>query len=357
MTAMDPDTRLFDVAAVPHLLTLAERFMLPPFTVLDARSGWWQDRKRLWKALGLQSELGRDARTFVAAGERADAFAAALQAKAGTGARTADVVAEGVAAGLDETSAKMLALQNGQSIFDPVLCELAYRWFCPPGGLILDPFAGGSVRGIVAGYLGYRYHGVDLAARQIEENRRQAEIILGEGQAAVKWAAGDSAAVLPRMRYPADKRPDLVFSCPPYHDLEVYSDDPADISNMPWAEFVPAYRAIISAAVDHLADDRFAVWVVGEIRRTDKGGAYRGFVPETIDAFEAAGARYYNELVLVQPAGTLPIRAARQFSISRKLGRTHQTALVFVKGDPKKAAEACGDVMTAPVSEDLEADS
>ncbi len=40
--------------------------------------------------------------------------------------------------------------QSGTSIFDPVLCELAYRWFCPPGGLILDPFAGGSVRGIVA---------------------------------------------------------------------------------------------------------------------------------------------------------------------------------------------------------------
>ena len=40
--------------------------------------------------------------------------------------------------------------QSGTSIFDPVLCELAYRWFCPPGGTVLDPFAGGSVRGIVS---------------------------------------------------------------------------------------------------------------------------------------------------------------------------------------------------------------
>src|SRR6185295_8430413 len=30
--------------------------------------------------------------------------------------------------------------QTGTSIFDPVLCELAYKWFCPPGGSILDPF-------------------------------------------------------------------------------------------------------------------------------------------------------------------------------------------------------------------------
>jgi hypothetical protein len=51
---------------------------------------------------------------------------------------------------------------TGTSIFDPVLCELAYRWFCPPGGLVLDPFAGGSVRGIVAAKLGRQYVGYDL---------------------------------------------------------------------------------------------------------------------------------------------------------------------------------------------------
>lgn len=39
--------------------TLAERFGLPPFTVLNAREGWWQDRKRAWIALGIQSEIGR----------------------------------------------------------------------------------------------------------------------------------------------------------------------------------------------------------------------------------------------------------------------------------------------------------
>jgi hypothetical protein len=39
--------------------TLAERFIVPPFSVLDARQGYWQDRKRAWLALGIQSELGR----------------------------------------------------------------------------------------------------------------------------------------------------------------------------------------------------------------------------------------------------------------------------------------------------------
>ena len=38
---------------------LSERFMIPPFSVLNAREGWWQDRKRAWLAIGIQSELGR----------------------------------------------------------------------------------------------------------------------------------------------------------------------------------------------------------------------------------------------------------------------------------------------------------
>jgi len=39
--------------------TLASRFGVPPFSVINAREGWWQERKRAWIALGIRSELGR----------------------------------------------------------------------------------------------------------------------------------------------------------------------------------------------------------------------------------------------------------------------------------------------------------
>lgn len=39
--------------------SLSERFGIPPFSVLNAREGWWQDRKRAWIAIGIKSELGR----------------------------------------------------------------------------------------------------------------------------------------------------------------------------------------------------------------------------------------------------------------------------------------------------------
>jgi len=224
------------------------------------------------------------------------------------------------------------ASQTGTSIFDPVLCELAYRWFCPPGGSILDPFAGGSVRGIVASCLGFRYTGVELRTEQVTANRAQANIATGP---APTWLQGDSRNI-PTI---APGEYDMIFSCPPYADLEVYSDDPADLSTLPYPEFLRAYGHIIQRSTAMLKDNRFAVFVVGDVRGKD--GNYYGFPWDTIDLFKQCGLYLYNEAVLVTPAGSLPVRTGKQFRASRKLGKTHQNLLVFVKGDGKKAAAAC----------------
>ena len=114
---------------------------------------------------------------------------------------------------------------------------------------------------------------------------------------------------------------------------------------MGYEEFKSAYFEIIAKACARLKKDRFACFVVGEVR--DKKGNYYDFVGDTVEAFKAAGLHYYNEAILVTAVGSLPIRAGQQFSASRKLGKTHQNILVFVKGDGKKAAAACGDVEIA----------
>lgn len=327
---------LFEMEVVhPGVLKLSERFILPPFSILDARQGAWQDRKRNWLSLGLRSEDGRDAR---------------MLAKSVSNEWVEDASVEGggyyKGAEPGTVNAKILALTNGQSIFDPVLCELFYRWFCPPGGRILDPYAGGSVRGLVAAHTGRVYDGIDLSARQIEANEKQAaswsEQDLFDPEFYPTWHNADSWAALAPGASVADDGPyDFVWSCPPYHDLEVYSDHPDDQSNMPWDEFAKRYTETIEGAVDRLADDRFAAFVIGEIREGSNPGFYRDFMGLTIRAFEMAGAGYYNECILVTSVGTLPLRTAKQFMVSRKVGKTHQTVLVFCKGDPRRAAQAC----------------
>lgn len=249
----------------------------------------------------------------------------------GTQGWVQDKIAEG------DIEGGMASGQSGTSIFDPVLCELAYRWFCPPGGMVLDPFAGGSVRGIVASRLGRGYIGIDLSKRQVQANREQAKKLCTAPLP--KWVVGDAMEMDKLLQL---KGCDFILSCPPYYDLEVYSDDPRDLSTMPREHFLPCYERIIERACARLKQDRFACFVVGDAR--DKDGLYYGLPWKTVAAFEKARLRLYNEAVLVTAAGSLPIRVAKQFEASRKLGKTHQNVLLFCKGDPVKATQAVGEV-------------
>lgn len=568
-------------------VSLSDRFLIPPFSVLNAREGWWQDRKRSWLALGIKSEEGRaDAMTW-----RTD--------------------------GPDYISQRIAAAGGGTSVFDPVICEIAYRWFCPQGGTVLDPFAGGSVRGVVAAKLGLPYIGSELRGEQVAANRAQWEamedkspftlslpsfaddnmpdltpietrgaytvkrddaFVIGGGRGGkvrtcwtlaqgatglvtagsrsspqvnivaqiarklgipcrvhtpegelspevrmaqlagaevVQHNAGYNNVIIARAREDAaatgwreipfgmecleaieatarqvenipadtkrivmpvgsgmslagvlhglvrrklnipvvgvkvgadpvkrldeyapakwrkmvtlvdsgmdyDKRAaktdlhglkldpiyeakcipfledgdllwvvgiraseamtakcpdpvwheadsrnidkvcagleaDFVFSCPPYADLEVYSDDPKDLSTLGYPEFKAAYFEIIAKSCALLKPNRFAAFVVGEVR--DPKGNYYDFVGDTVEAFRAAGLHYYNEAILVTAVGSLPIRAGRQFAAGRKLGKTHQNVLIFVKGDGKKAAKACGLVEVNLPDDEMEGEA
>ena len=318
--------------------TLAERFVVPPFSVLDARQGYWQERKRAWIALGIQSELGRgDTPGSIPSGTWIAQDL--MKGEHIVGRHSGSTPPHGPRVTRSVNGSLEYEPSRGTSIFDPVLCECVYTWFSPQGGAVLDPFAGGSVRGIVAAMLGRGYVGVDLAERQVAANYAQAaDIVL---DALVAWHVGDARDV----REIAHGDYDLLFTCPPYANLEVYSDDPRDLSTMDYPTFLEAYRHIISESLTMLRDDRFACVVVGEVR--DGAGYYRGFVSDTIAAFQDAGATLYNEAILVTAVGSLPIRVGRQFDAGRKLGKTHQNVLVFVKGDWRKATEACGQIEVA----------
>lgn len=79
---------------------------------------------------------------------------------------------------------------------------------------------------------------------------------------------------------------------------------------------------------------------------------YYQFVPDTVKAFVACGLKYYNEAILVTAVGSLPIRVSRQFEAGRKIGKTHQNVLVFIKGDPKKATADMGPVEFGEIAGD-----
>lgn len=282
--------------------TLADKYLMAPTTVLNTRDPKWQDLKRKWIYKGIKSELGRDTHSE-------------LRVK-GRKVNDYDYMK-------DFEGFQSVGLSHAASIFDPVVCEIMYKWFCPDNGLIIDPFAGGSVRGIVANYLGYNYTGIELRQEQVEINREQALNILPVNRQP-QYYIGDSEQIL------NDLMPeyDMLFSCPPYMDLEVYSDLPNDLSNMNDCEFITKYNSIILKACDKLKRNSYAVWVVGDLR--DNKGFYKDFTGITKHAFASAGMKLYNELILVNNVGTKAMTMERGFK-NGKLAKVHQNIYIFFK--------------------------
>ena len=80
-------------------------------------------------------------------------------------------------------------------------------------------------------------------------------------------------------------------------------------------------------------------------------GSCLGVIADTVQAFRDAGMRLYNDHVMLTPIGTAPQRAPKQFDVARKAGRVHEYALVFIKGDAKRASEWLGSVQDKAVEE------
>ena len=270
--------------------------MIKPFSILDTRTKEWQDRKRWWiNTYKIQSELGRE-----------------------------ETISKTKFWNTEETSV---------SIFDATLCELMYDWFCPKGGTILDPFAGGSVRGIVASEMGYNYTGIDISETQILANQKQSE--------KPNWIVGDSADVLETLD---DEVYDFVFTCPPYYDLEIYSDNENDLSNMDDEDFDDAYANILTECYSKLKDNRFFCIVLSETREVSKTGnykigKYRNLVAKTIMGCEEIGFNFYNDMVLFNSQHQASKISKTYFDRNRKIASVHQNVLVFVKGNPDLATE------------------
>lgn len=306
---------------------LADKFIVPPFSVIDRRSGVWADNRRRWEERGLFNADGRPKGITYGSPMMADPRYLEKYD------RCCEELGRRISKKEFNEEYYDGDLEGYTSRFDPLLAELVYRWFCQPQGLVLDPFAGGAARGCVAGVLGYGYYGIDLYEEQVKANRTKA-VELAEAKELVsipRWTVGDSRTKLDDIE---PENVDLVFSCPPYYNVEVYGEDSRELAHCEnWEVFKKDYCSIIAKSVKALKNNRFAVFEVGDVRLPD--GHYAGIPSATIEAFEQAGAGLYNTIIVLDPCGTAGLRANRQFSSSRKVVRTHQELLVFFKGDPR----------------------
>jgi len=272
--------------------TMSDFFGVAPFSILNTVDKDWQNRKMRWNRL-IKDE--GQARKNVLGGGKSE----------------------------KDVMNNML----GSSILDAVLAELMLKWFTEDGFKTFDPFAGDTVFGFISGWMKRPFEGIELRPEQVEFNQLQCN----RENLDCKYICDTSENM---DKYIENESKDFIFSCPPYADLEVYSDLKEDLSTMNHEDFFKIYKKVLQNTYSKLKNDRFAVIVTSEVRNNK--GEYIRLVPNTINIMVEAGYIYYNELILVNSVGTLPMRTGRHMNAGRKVGRRHQNVLVFYKGDLKQ---------------------
>lgn len=316
--------------------SLTDRFVVPPFSILDTRKGYWQARKKVWRELiGDMGESRQGTLTGIEM-RYPELYTKTRQHREELGIGFKEYLDDYVSDEVKEREASKV-LTQGVSLFDPVLSELMCRWFMPEkGGKIFDCFAGDTQKGLVFGQCGYDFTGIELRQEQVDINNR---VIAGR-DLPIRYICDDGQNVANHFE---PNSQDMLFSCPPYYDLEVYSDDAKDASNQGTYEgFIEILTNAFRAALGCLKDDRFAVVVVGNVR-DKKTGFYHNFIPDVKRIFADNGCPLYNELILVENIGSNALRAARNMD-SRKVAKTHQNVLVFYKGNPKNISKIFGKI-------------
>ena len=306
--------------------SLFDRFVVPPFSILDTRKGYWQDRKKKWyDIIGDMGESRNDTLVTSLEIKYKDLYQRTREHRKELGISFKEYIEKYVSQeDLEKEQAKIVA--QGVSILDPVMAEIVCRWFGQENGTAFDCFAGDSVFGFVAAHLGNDFTGIELRDKQAALNNERVEgmkarYICDDGQNVAQHIEPESQ--------------DLLFSCPPYFDLEKYSDLPNDASNQgSYEDFIKILENAFTGAVSCLKQNRFAAICVGDVREKNTG-FYYDFCGDIKRIFKQNGMRLYNEIILVEQTASTALRASRYMD-SRKVAKTHQHLLVFFKGDPKK---------------------
>lgn len=277
--------------------SLARDLIIAPVNIFDTRKEKWLERKRVWRELINDNGETRQ-----------------------------------------ETNVITNINDNFEtvSLLDPVLAEIICYWFTPQkdNNKIFDCFAGDTIFGYVAGKLGNEFTGIELRKKQADLNNERTKDFN------CKYICDDGQNV---DKYIEKETQDLFFSCPPYFDLEVYSDMENDASNQKsYEDFYKILDNALRKGVERLKENRFAVIVVGDVRNK-KTGEYYSFLDDIRRTMKKSGLLYYNDITLINNFGTAGLRGRRFFK-SRKVVNVKQTCLVFYKGDSRKIKEIFPEV-------------
>lgn len=211
-------------------------------------------------------------------------------------------------------------VNNGKcSVFNPHLAQMVYSAYCPKNAKVYDPFGGGGTRGYIGTKMGHNYTGIELRKEECERIWEQMK----------QWGIhfnlinGDSMDYIPNDKY------DFIFTCPPYYDLEVYSNEENDLSNAKtYEDYLVMLGKVLFNCFNCLKENSFAIFVVGNFR--NKKGELEHLNGDLIRLAKNNGFKLWDELIW-EGASNVALTRCGKFEKNRKSVRMHEYIIILKK--------------------------
>ncbi len=212
------------------------------------------------------------------------------------------------------------------SQFNPTVAEKIIRIWSRADDKILDPFAG-RCRAQMAQLHNRRYVGYEISPKICDHLRKNLSI---ERLISVRHTPeiinADARTITGTEEF------DLVFSCPPYWDVEDYNKtygeniagQLSDIAN--YEAFLEEYKSIVQKCHAALKRGKFAVFVVADIRRDKK---FYPFGMDTIKTFVSCGFELHD--IIINQIDSLSIMGLGPMIKAGYMPKCHEYILVFKK--------------------------
>jgi len=208
------------------------------------------------------------------------------------------------------------------SEFNPMIAENIINFWSKEGDLILDPFAG-RTRGIISALKLRKYIGFEISEEVYNKTSKEIETWELEEFFKPEIYNTDSINIdlfgLPKV--------DLIFSCPPYWNIEKYESCEGQLSDIrDYHQFLDKYKQIMEKSVSYLKKEGYLALVVGDFRIKKK---YYPFHCDNIKIMQELGLKLHDIIIL--QSVTFDI-ANRRFGSHKKYkftSKIHEYLLIF----------------------------
>jgi DNA modification methylase len=206
------------------------------------------------------------------------------------------------------------------SEFHAGLAEDILKYWSVVDSVVVDPFAGRCTRAFVSSTLNRQYIGYDVSPTTIKKSREH----LAKYNLNASLIEGDGCL----MTGVSDNVADLVFTCPPYYNIEKYESVNGQLSDCDnYEQFLKQINECTKNIHRVLKSGGFCVWVCGDFRESRQ---FRSFSTDSINTFKENGLIHYDTIIMKNMSPFVTLQMSK-VAAKRYTSKTHEYILVFRK--------------------------